>query len=239
MVAKILEQSGLSQEELDRKIRQKMDQLAGLISKEGALHILANETGVKLYENTSGRLKVQSLLAGMRSIELLVKVVDVYEVREFETNNRKGKVGSFLAADETGKTRIVLWGAQADKLSAFSSGDIILIKDAYVKDNQGRKEVHVGERASLTHNPAGETVNVSAQQAASTRKPIAQLQDNDRDVEILGTIVQVYNLNFFDVCSQCNRRARPQEEKYMCEQHGAVTPDTSYVLNLIQTDGFI
>lgn len=235
---KIKVKAGINDDELNRKIRQKMDQLAGLISREGALHILANEYGIKLYEETSGRIKIRSLLSGMRNVELLGKAVDVYEVREFQTKERKGKVGSFLIADETSKIRVVLWGGQTDQLALLKKDDTLLVQGAYVKDNQGRKELHLGDNAKLVINPEGEQVTLQpAQATAASRKRIAELQDNDQDVELLGTIVQVYNLNFFDTCPQCNKRVRPQFDRFVCDQHGTMEPNASYVLNLILDDG--
>ena len=48
LVEKIVENGNISENEVAEKIRKKMDSLSGLISKEGAAHILANELGVKL-----------------------------------------------------------------------------------------------------------------------------------------------------------------------------------------------
>ena len=50
IIAKILKETSLSEAEINTKIDQKLDQLSGLISKEGAAHIIANELGVKLFE---------------------------------------------------------------------------------------------------------------------------------------------------------------------------------------------
>ena len=69
------EKTDLSQEEIEGKIQAKLKQLSGLISKEGAGHIVANELGVRLIEQVSGKLKISSILAGMRDIEVEGKVV--------------------------------------------------------------------------------------------------------------------------------------------------------------------
>ena len=47
IINKIKEKTELSEAEINSKINQKLDQLSGLISKEGAAHIIANELGVK------------------------------------------------------------------------------------------------------------------------------------------------------------------------------------------------
>ena len=88
IITKIKEKSGISDSEIQEKINQKLEQLSGLISKEGAAHIIANELGVKLFEQTSGRLQIKNIREGMRSVEVVVKVQQVFEVREFNNNGR-------------------------------------------------------------------------------------------------------------------------------------------------------
>ena len=42
IINKITEKAGITEEEVNEKIKQKLEQLSGLISKEGAAHIIAN-----------------------------------------------------------------------------------------------------------------------------------------------------------------------------------------------------
>jgi len=202
VIAKIKSKTGMSDQELDSKVQVKMDQLAGLISKEGALHIIANEHGVKLVEMQE-KPKIRNLFVGMRNIEVSGKATAVYEVREFQTQNRSGKVGSLMLGDETGKIRVVLWGSKADELNNLKVDDIVRVKGAYVKENQSRKEMHLGDNAKFEINPEGVSVG-EVKQMSFTRKHINELQENDQEIELLGRIVQVYNPTFYEVCPQCN-----------------------------------
>src|SRR3989338_1478162 len=102
IVSKIEEKTGTAKAEIEAKVAEKLKQLYGLVSKEGAAHIIANEMGVKIFEVTSGKLKVKNLLQGMKNVELQGVVRRIYEVREFKTEKREGKVGSFLFADDSG-----------------------------------------------------------------------------------------------------------------------------------------
>ena len=61
IIQKIKIGSGISDEDINQKIDVKMQQLSGLISKEGAAHIVANELGIKLFEQTSGILKIKNI----------------------------------------------------------------------------------------------------------------------------------------------------------------------------------
>jgi replication factor A1 len=237
IIAKIKETSSITDEEISEKVQQKMDQLAGLISKEGAAHILANELGVKLFE--TGRLKLKNVLPGMRSVEVVGKVQDVYEVREFQRENRTGKVGSFMLADETGRLRVTAWGEKAEELKNLQKDMIVLIQEGYVKDNQGRKEIHLNEKAQLIVQPEGVEVEVSdvPQKQEGTRKYIKDATEQDTHIELFGTIVQVYDPKFFEVCPFCSKRVTKPDAAFICAQHDVVEPKYGYVMNFILDDG--
>jgi replication factor A1 len=241
IIAKIKENSGLSDESINSKIEQKLTQLSGLISKEGAAHIIANELGIKLIEQTSGRLQIKNIMSGMRNVEAVGKVQSVYEVREFvRQDGQSGKVGSFMIADETGSIRVVGWGIQADAVKKIKESDIIKIKSGFVKENNGRKEVHLNDRSEIMINPKGESVGetkVFEERPKAIRKTIKELSETDNNVEVLGTIVQVFEPKFFEVCPQCGKRARQRETSIVCDTHGEVTPEFSYVMNIFLDDG--
>ena len=57
---KIAKEKGISEQEINTKIKAKLDQLSGLISEEGAAHIIANELGVELMP--SGIVKISEVV---------------------------------------------------------------------------------------------------------------------------------------------------------------------------------
>ncbi|MBS3127897.1 hypothetical protein J4410_02035 [Candidatus Woesearchaeota archaeon] len=219
VLSKIKETSTLSEEEIQQKIKAKLEQLSGLISKEGAAHIVANELGVKLFEKTNGKVKLSQVLPGMRDLEVIGKVTQVYEIKEFQKENRTGKVGSFRLADETKQIRVTCWGSKADEISKLVPGDNLRIVSAYAKENKGYVELHCNENSHIIRNPPGVeiAVNIGASREEFTpaqRKSIKDLQEQEERADILGTIVQVFDLKFFE------------------NQYGA-----SYVFNVILDDG--
>jgi len=234
IIEKVKSKSGLSEEEINQKIEDKLKQLSGLISREGAGHIIANELGVKLIEQVSGRLQIKNILAGMRDVETVARVTTVYPVTEFtRKDGTPGKVGSFVASDETGSIRIVLWGDQANLHAQLGEGTMVKILGGYVRENSGRKEVHLNERSKLIVDPEGESVET----AKMVRKQLKDLEGSDENVEIFGTIVQVYDPRFFEICPECKRRARPKEDAFVCDNHGKVEPVFSYLINVVLDDG--
>jgi len=236
---KIKETASISDEEIDAKITAKLEQLSGLISKEGAAHIIANELGIKLFEQVSGKLEIKNILVGMRDVETTGKVTRKSEVRDFVSNGREGKVGSFTIGDETGTIRIVCWGSKADELAKFNEGDIVKVSSGYVRENNGQKEVHLNDKSSLTINPEGIQISAVAEspQPKVERKSIKDLQETTSNAELFGTIVQSFEPRFFEVCPQCGKRAKQVEGNFTCAQHQVVTPDFSYVMNVVLDDG--
>ena len=175
-------------------------------------------------------------------------MLQAYEVREFKTEKREGKLGSFLIGDETGIIRIVPWGNEADKVRNLTVNSIVKIKNGYVKENNGKLEVHLNDNGQLLTDVQNVTINVdpAAQEnnlnnssnvaRQATRKDIKDLTDKDVNVEVLATIVQVFDLKFFEVCSTCGKRVRVTDN-FTCAQHGIVQPNYSYLINLVIDDG--
>lgn len=234
---KIRQNAYLTKEGLDERIRAKINELSGLISEEGAAHIIANELKVKIIEE-AGRLKIKSIYTGMRNIEVLGKVTNKFEVREFEREGRKGKVGSLIIGDETGTVRVVCWHEQTKLIEEAKENDLVLISSAYAKENNlGQKEVHLNERSKAVVNPEGETIEEVRQGLSYKRKKIEELKEGDNGVEVLGTVVQIFDPRFFPLCPECNKRATEKEDGFYCGEHGVIKPEQSYVLNLILDDG--
>lgn len=243
IIARIKEKSGISEDELVSRINDKKKQLAGLISNEGAAHIVANELGVKIFDEVSGKLQIKNVLAGMRDVETAGRAVQIYEAREFNSNGRQGKVATLLIGDETGTIRVVLWGSQADNVRNIKSNDVIKIVGGYVRENNGRKEIHLNERSQLAINPLNITIGeVASGKGVELKKPsrkaIIDIKESESNVEILGTLVQAFEPRFFEICPKCSKRARMSEEGvFVCSEHGQVSPEYSYVFNAVIDDG--
>lgn len=236
---KILRSKKISSAELDGRIKEKINELAGLVSEEGAAHIIANELGVELFPQGKEQLKIKELYAGMRGISTLGKVLRIFETKEFTRNERSGKVCSLMLGDETGTIRIVFWNEMAEKVASFKENDVLLLKDIMVRErNNGDREVHVGERSEIQINPPNLQVTaVRTIPSGYERRSIKELQDGQEGVELLGTVVQVFDPRFFEVCPECNKKVQQSELGVQCITHGTVQPSLAYVLNAVLDDG--
>ncbi len=236
IVAKITEVTGKQEDEIKSRVREKLNKLSGLISTEGAAHIVANELGVDLIEIVrKNGLKINRLAPGMRGICVIGKVLKTYEIRTFKKENREGRVASFLIGDETGLIRIVVW--DTNQISLIENGTIkestiLKLTDGYIRDNNGFKELHLSSRSEITVNPEGVTINnVSSQESITQRKEVKDVKQGDF-ASIMGTIVQIFEPRFYEACPECNRKIAGS-----CNEHGAVIPKPTPVLNFYLDDG--
>ncbi|MBI4158759.1 hypothetical protein HY500_00700 [Candidatus Woesearchaeota archaeon] len=242
IISKIKEDRGLSEDEINTRVNEKMVQLGDLISKSGAAHIVANELGVKLYDLNKRKFKIKDLVAGISSVDVVGKVLTLYGIREFSRNNTVSKVASILLGDETGTVRVVVWDTKQIALlenHGLVEGGVIRVKNAYVKENNGFKEMHVGSRGELELNIDEEVGEVKFNSIVSERKEKRKITDlNHGDFANLnGYIVQVFEPKFYEACVECNRKVLLDNGKGRCEQHGEVETRKNAVLNFYLDDG--
>src|SRR3989344_2361036 len=105
IVQKLIVETKLEDAQIREKISEKMASLSGLISPEGAAHIVANELNVKLF-SSSQLAKVNQIREGMRNVTIAGRIKTIFPIKQFNTGQRQGTVGSFLLEDETGAVRI-------------------------------------------------------------------------------------------------------------------------------------
>lgn len=249
IVKKICDEKHIQETEVHGRVKEKLQQLSDLISKEGAAHIVANELGVKVYEipkNLGRRITVSELNPAFKGVEMLVKVLKVNEVRTFKTAAREGRVLNLLVGDESGTCRLVLWDEKQIKEveeGFIKEGMTLKIINCYVRDNTfGGKEVHMGNQANWTINPLGEQLGVIAAPsslngfAPAQKKAIKDLQEHDV-ATVVGTIVQIFEPRFYDGCPTCTKKVEFHADGFKCSNHGAVISAPQAILNIVFDDG--
>lgn len=230
LVDKISRAAGLAKEEVERRIEAKKAKLSGLISKEGAAQIVAAELGVN-FENEM--FKVSELLAGMKKVNLVGKIVNLFPVREYNKNGKQGKIGSFIIADETGSLRIVLW--DTNHISLIEKGDIKLDDVVEIRNGTMREsELHLTSFSELKRSSVA-IENVKRERNYS-EKPLSEIQEN-QPVKFRATIVQFFPPRFFHTCPECGKKAVQTPEGFDCQTHGKVAARERSILNLVVDDG--
>jgi len=235
---RLREEKGVSDAEIEEKVKQKLNKLSGLISKEGAAHIVANELGVKLFPDPQKkRYKIKEILPGLKGVEVTGRIVRKYETRTFNKEGKEGKVASLLLGDDTGVLRVVFWDENHIKqIESLKEHDIIKVVNGYAKENQGFKELHMGNRGEVVINPKGEDIEPIKQVRDFSQKKISELQPGDL-VKVMGTVVQVFEPRFYEACPQCSKKLTAEGEKRSCPEHGVVMARNVPILNFIFDDG--
>lgn len=221
----IVEKSKKSEEEINEMIESKKKKFPVKVSQNGLLHIIANELGVDLIERIPDVLKIKNIEDSMRNVECYGNVISVYPIREFAT----GKVGNILIGDETGMIRVVFWNEKTDILEKIKPGDVIHIKSAYSRMNQDRVELQVSRYTEVLINPKG----VHVKSVEYEKRKISEISVDDNFVEILGPIVQVYDIKIYERCPKCNKKIENQE----CAEHGKVEPNNLFIFSFVVDDG--
>lgn len=230
LIEKIAESSGVAKEEIDKKVEAKRAMLSGLISREGAAQIIAAELGIS-FENQE--FKISELVPGMKKVNLVAKVLNIFPVRSFERNGQENKVSNFIVADETGSTRCVLWDTNHIELienKTIKEGDSVEVKNAGVRDG----EIHLGSFSEL--KKSDKVLENIKRERSVEQKDIEELGQG-QNVEVRGIVVQMFNPRFFSVCPECNKKAEQTGEGYNCKEHGSVVPKERAVMNFVLDDG--
>ena len=164
---------GLSEEELEKKVKDKVEEYGGFMSKQGVLFIIARENGLDVrspdiddyvYDELEEEvdydeftIDISDLREGMSNIVLLGKILTIQKVREFLRKDQSlGKVCSFSLGDQTGTVKIVLWDERVDdtKNEYFKPTKLVRIIGGYSKLGQNENlELHLGRKGTLILSP--------------------------------------------------------------------------------------
>ncbi|MEA1994459.1 MAG: hypothetical protein U9N35_08755 [Euryarchaeota archaeon] len=210
-IVKKLISVGLTKEEIAKKIEEKKKEVEGLLTKEGILSIIASEYGIEL-ENETEELKISNITDGLKNVNLTVKVLAVYPVKELDDDK---KVANVLIGDETGKTRLSLWNEQCEYLSTIRKGNVIDIANAISKKGIKNPELSLGCKGKIIVNPEGKTVTVKEKK--SSKRSIDELKKGDTYTETRGTIVRLYRLRIYEGCPECFKKVELNKGKRYCK----------------------
>jgi len=227
---KILERisrvSGLSKEELSGKVEAKRTKLSGLISKEGALQVIAAELGISFEDE---KLKINELLPGMRKVKVIAKVITLQPVRTFTNKNGdQGKVVNMVVADDTSNIKVVLW--DTNHIELIEKGDIglesvIEIAGASMRDN----EIHLGSFSEVKLSK--EVLSDVKTEKQIKEKEICDLNIGDY-AKARAFIVQAFEPKFFEINKGTGRKITDEERA------SGIQPEKRMLMTIVLDDGF-
>ena len=227
LVEKIAKSSGLSVEDINRRVEAKCAKLSGLISKEGSAQIVASELGISFDKE---KLKINELMSGMKKVNLIGKILSTAPIRNFTTKNGvESKVMAMALADETGNVRTVLWDTNHISLfetSKIKEGDVIEVSNGSIRND----ELHLGSFSDI---------KISKEQITNVKTESFIPEKNlnsvnpGQNIKSRAFIVQIFEPRFFEVCPKCNKKAVNNE----CGEHGTIVPVKRALITLVLDDG--
>lgn len=245
IVEKITEESELDKDEIKEEVEEKMEEFSGLVSEEGALHLVAKEHGIDLAEATENDLKIENMVPEMRNVKIKARVTNVLEPNTFERDDGdEGKVQNVILGDDTGTIRLTLWDEQTEIAEKVEEGDAIKIASAYtVEDNRGNAELRLGDEAQVKMAEEDEVPEVetsSGEPSTTTEASIREVRSENASYRITGMLVNVYTSNpFYSRCPECGNSVKEDESgSYQCQDHGEVEePDKALAVSAVIDDG--
>ena len=229
-----------SREKLLEMIKNKQEELSGLVSMEGAGHLVARDLGVNLLIQEKRVFKINSIVKGIKNVNLKARIIQISEMREFERKDKnKGKVCNLILTDGTGEIRLTLWDKQAGIVEEgkINEGDVIEVKNAFSKENIfGGVELGLSRIARIEKLEDDQSIPHQIIRTRVERIPIKNVKEGD--FEIKGNIVQIFNVNpVFQTCPQCRTKVEKTKKGFKCSEHGQVEPDTNMIISGVVDDG--
>jgi len=231
LLGKISRVSGIELEELERRVEAKRSKLSGLISKEGAVQVIAAELGIS-FDNEM--FKIDELVPGMRKVNIIGKIIKMFPVREFTTKKGdKGKVVNMVLADDTSNIKVVLW--DTNHIGLIEKGEVAEGKSVEIKDGSMRDgELHLGGFSEF--KLSGQVFENVISAKVVKEKSISEFNKGD-SVSVRSFIVQSFDPRFFHVCPECKKKVVSGSDGFICAEHGKVTSLKKALINIVLDDG--
>ncbi len=233
--------SGLSIDDVKKRIDEKEKEFEGLVSKEGAMYIISKELGIEVSKPRQKGIKIKDIVENLRQVKITAKVLQISAVREFSKPNRKGKVQNMTVGDETGTINISIWNDDTEKISVISANDTVEISNCYSKKGYfGKTELVFNDRSTIEKTDKEIDAKVTdthpGNQASNKRtvEHIDDAEDNTR-LKVRACFTSIFDRNMIhDICPKCRKKIA---EKGRCKVHGDISPDKFLVLSGNIDDG--
>lgn len=231
LLERIARSAGLMKEDVEKKVEAKREKLSGLISKEGAAQVVASELGISF---ESEKLMIDELLPGMRSVNLVGKVINLTPVRTFKTKRGdESKVTNLWIADETSNIRVVLWDTNHIELiekGDVKEGTVVEISNGSMRDN----ELHLGSFSEF--KLSSEDMDDVKTEKIVREKNIVDFRKGE-NTSVRAFVVQIFEPKFFNVCPECKRKVVQEGDVFSCGEHNKVIPEKRALVNIVLDDG--
>jgi ssDNA-binding replication factor A large subunit len=242
LINKVVDDSELDEDELEEKVEEKMEEFEGLVSEEGAVHLVAKEHGVDISESEAEDLEIANIVPEMRNLHVKGKILNISDLNTFsrDDDEEDGKVQNITLGDESGTIRVTLWDEQTEIAENVEEGDVIEMSGCYtVENDQGDAELRLGDDAQVKMADEIEALeDVEVQEASEVA--ISEVSGEGNSFKVNGMIVNVYTSNpFYRVDPETGDTVREDEDgNYVTDDGKEVEePDGRLAISAVVDDG--
>ncbi len=243
-IARIIKESGMSKQEIEKLINEKLEEFGGMVSREGAIIIVGKELGVDLIKTKPKKLKVKNIVPGLTRVNFIGKIVKTFPIRNFsyeaKGERKNGAVANLLVGDETGTIRVSLWNDKAKLAEKLEEGDVVEIIDGYAREDEFvGVEVRIGQRGDVkkiedVDLDVKENVDFPMERRYVKRR-LDELKENET-VTVRASITNIFERQMLHhLCPSCREKL---DSNMKCSTHGEVEPDKLLVLSGVLDDGY-
>ena len=183
----------LGREKLMDMIEAEENKYHPFLSRETAASIVASKLGVEMEVRHPLRtdLRLADLGPKMYDVSIVGRLLTLHPIQNFQKENgENGKLRRGLLADGTGIVPLVLWN---DKAVSIDPSELVeravMVHHGYTRSSpNGRTELHVGERGSISPAPSG--IEGLPKLSDFSRK-LHYLRDGEPFVNIIGMLTRV------------------------------------------------
>lgn len=113
-------------------------------------------------------MKIKDIQIRQGNVELVGKIKEKGDAREFEKFGKSGKVCNAVLADDSGEVKLTLWNEQADQVNV---GDTVKISNGWVGEYQGEKQLSTGKFGKLEVVDGGSDEESASEPTAASAEP--------------------------------------------------------------------
>ena len=166
---------------------------------------------------------------------IIGRVIEIYDVRSFESENGEGVVKNIEIADDSGSIIVVLWND--DTKREFEIGQAIKLQNPRFRynDRTNRIDANVSGSTSILEPTDAELEKLPSHdelmEAIFVHKPIEALTEDDTNVCVTGKITEVRTDKILlQKCPNCNANVESTEVENVCDYCSFEFEEPKYVL---------
>ncbi len=187
----------ISENELKERIDEKIQSVGGLLSEEGALLLIAGELGITFEEvpKEKKHFFISDINEGMQHVDISGRIMRIFDVNTFQRKTgTEGRVQNIVIADKTGSIRIVFWDDQIDKLKQFKRGDVVTVRNGYLRKGLNNElEISLGKEGVIsTGQDSADYPPINY-----VKLKIRDIEDKMNNIDLTGRVSTIFGIREF------------------------------------------